>query len=123
LLHGRSLDGLRVELDATLRITLDVADELSRFDPAATIVPALLTGRVRGAIGRSQRLVLAIAVNGRIAATTETYHDLGDQPDGSWSALVNPSSYRPGFNDVRIYIVRGTGGETRLVEGFRNGPS
>jgi hypothetical protein len=120
-LRGRSLDGLRIEQDATLRIALDAADELSKLDPSAAIVPAQLTGRVRGAIGRSQRLVLAIAVNGRIEATTETYYDLGDQTYGSWSALVNPASYRPGFNDVRIYIVRGTGAEMRLVEGFRTG--
>jgi hypothetical protein len=120
-LRGRSLDGLRIEQDATLRIALDAADELSKLDPSAAIVPAQLTGRVRGAIGRSQRLVLAIAVNGRIEATTETYYDLGDQTYGSWSALVNPASYRPGFNDVRIYIVRGGGAETRLVEGFRTG--
>jgi hypothetical protein len=119
-LRGRSLDHLRVERDRTLRITLDVADDVSKLDPANTMIPALLTGRVRGSVGRSQRLVLAIAVNGRIEATTETFHDLGDQPDGSFHALVNPEVYRPGFNDVRIYLVRGTGSEMRLVEGFRN---
>jgi len=121
-LRGRSIDGLRIEQDETLRITLDVSDELSKLDPAETIVPALLTGRVRGAIGRSQRLVLAISVNGRVEATTETYQDLGDQPDGSWSALINPAAYRSGFNDVRIYLVRGSGDGMRLVEGFRNEP-
>lgn len=121
-LRGRRLDELRIEQDPDLRITLDAAEELSRVDLSAPIVPALLTGRVRGSIGRSQHLVLAIAVNGRIAATTETYQDLGDQPDGGWGALVDPASYRTGFNDVRIYIVRGTGSDIRLVEGFRNEP-
>ena len=122
LLRGRTLTGLRIEHDATLRIALDTADEFARIDPEAPIIPALISGRVRGNVGRSQRLVLAIAVNGRIEATTETNIDLDGQDDGTWSALVNPATYRKGFNDVRIYVVHGTGEGIRLVEGFKNEP-
>ena len=118
-LQGRAIDQLKMEEDPSLRITLDVAEELTRLVPEDTWVPSLLSGRVRGSIGRTEDLALAIAVNGRVAATTQTYHDLNGQVDGAWTALVNPVFYQKGFNDVRIYVVRGRGNGTRLVEGFR----
>jgi hypothetical protein len=118
-LVGRPLGDLRVESDSSLAITLDVADELTALDLHQPWVPAVLAGRVRGLARGDSRLPLAVAVNGRIAATTETYAGLGSRFDGTWSALVNPSAYRSGFNDVRVYAVRGAGADVRLVEGFR----
>lgn len=119
-LIGRRIDTLDVAVDPSLRITLDFPEDVESVDPDAPIVPAHLSGRVRGSAGRSGPLPLAIAVNGRIEATTESADDVDGTPEGTWNALVNPVIYRRGFNDVRIYIVRGTGDDVRLVEGFRN---
>jgi hypothetical protein len=121
-LRGRPVADLRVEHDPDLRISFDMADAVARVDPDGDIVPAVLSGRVRGTVGRSSSLVLAIAVNGRIEATTETYVDVYGTADGSWTALVNPAVYRPGYNEVRILVVRRRDGADRVYEAYRTDP-
>jgi hypothetical protein len=117
-LRGRAVSSLPVEDDPNLRISFDTVDDVARVDPAGDSVPAVLSGRVRGEIGRASSVVLAIAINGRIETTTRTYVDLFGTPDGSWVALVNPAVFKPGHNDIRIYLVQGD----RLVEAYRNDP-
>jgi hypothetical protein len=121
-LRGRSIDRLPVATDPDLRIAFDAADDVMHAEPQGDLVPALLTGRVRGTVGRSASVDLAIAINGRIEATTSTHVDLGDTPDGTWSALVEPTVYKAGYNDVRVYVIRRDPGGVRLIEGFRTDP-
>jgi hypothetical protein len=121
-LRGRALATLRIESDPDLRISFDMSDDLARVDPEADVVPAVLSGRVRGAVGRASSLVLAIAINGRIEATTRSYVDVYGTPDGTWTALVNPAVFKAGYNEVRILVVRQENGENRLFEAFRTEP-
>jgi hypothetical protein len=121
-LRGRLVADLRVEEDPEIRIAVDEDEVLAGANPAADTVPAVVSGRVRGTIGRSQGLVVAVAVNGRIAATTATYQDVEGLADGQWMALVPPTMYREGFNDVRIYVVETTPSGERLIEGYRTDP-
>ena len=50
--------------------------------------------------------MLAIAVNGRIEATTRTFAD-GDRI--AYSVMVPPASLRAGRNDVAVLQVRASG--------------
>ena len=58
-------------------------------------------------------LDLAVAVNGRIAATTRSFEFDGET---LVSALVPEEALRPGENSVRLYVVDGDGDESVLRE-------
>jgi Sulfatase len=82
----------------------------TRYDPESALAPVRVSGRLGGVPGGRD---LAIAVNGRIAATTVSFEFQGDT---LVSALVPEESLRPGENDVRLYVVDGDGGEDVLRE-------
>jgi Sulfatase len=56
---------------------------------------------------------LAVAVNGEVAATARAY-DLGDGV--RFSALAAEQAFRPGPNDVRLYLIEGPAGGAVLRE-------
>ncbi len=92
------------------RATVDGAGDLRDVDPGSRVVPALVAGTVDG-LGPDA--VLAVAVNGRIEATTRTFAD-GDRI--GYSAMVRPASLRPGRNRVAI-LQAGPGGALRPLGG------
>jgi hypothetical protein len=65
-------------------------------DDAAAVLPSFISGR---ADGLEPDTDLAIAVNGRVEATTRTYRDGGRS---LYAALVPPSSLRHGPNTVAV---------------------
>ena len=77
--------------------TIQRRGAFQRVDLQAPVVPALMSGRVAGNIG--EPAVIAVAVNGRVAAVTR----LAD--GGSFSALVPPTALRDGRNSVEILSV------------------
>ena len=82
----------------------------TRYDPDSTFAPVRVYGRIRGVPGG---LDLAVAVNGRIAATTRSFEFDGET---LVSALVPEEALRPGENSVRLYVVDGDGDESVLRE-------
>jgi hypothetical protein len=81
---------------------LDAAiDGLAAFldvDLSDPVVPAVVAGRVDGAVAR-----VAVAVNGTIAAVVDTYDD-GDGP-GRFAAIVDPGLLVDGVNSVTVHRV------------------
>ena len=67
------------------------------------VLPSFLSGRVEGL---EPDTVLAVAVNGRVQATTRAYRDKGRSV---FAALVPPSSLREGRNAVSVFEVVGSG--------------
>ena len=88
-----------------LDLALDDSDTFSDFDPEAEFVPVLLEAEVRGTLGSSKNRV-AIAVNGRIRATTRAWKDDSDR----WKIIVvlPPTAFRDGSNQVEAFAIRGT---------------
>jgi Sulfatase len=86
-LIGRSFDGA-----GRARATVDAPDG---FDIAAgaRVLPALVSGDVTGLPDDTP---IAIAVNGRVVATTRVF------PPGQYVAMIPPESLRPGANDVAV---------------------
>ena len=81
------------------RATVDAPAEFAAVDPAAPSVPAFVTGRLEGVRADAE---LAVAVNGRVEATTRAY------PSGRrmlYGAIVRPASLRPGANAVSVLQV------------------
>jgi hypothetical protein len=85
--------------------TLDGRPGFQDVDPAAPAVPVDISGDIHGP-GRGPR-ELAIALNGRVVATTWSLASNGRE---YYTALVPPGAFRPGANSVAVYSV---GGNTR----------
>ncbi|MGH3005095.1 MAG: sulfatase-like hydrolase/transferase [Gaiellaceae bacterium] len=102
-LHGRPVDRFPVAHGSGATVELD-GDAF--YDPDAPVVPTRASGRLEGvSTGRD----VAVAVNGRIAATTRTFALAGDV---LFSAVLPESAFRTGTNRVRIFLVDGP----RLLE-------
>jgi hypothetical protein len=79
-------------------------------DPDGPFVPSLVNGRLTGGASDGERL--ALAVNGRIGAVSESYRDGGRVLFG---AMLPVGAFRPRRNDVEVYRVEGSGGGRRLA--------
>jgi hypothetical protein len=108
VLLGRAVD--RVVPTATVSAHLDAEAQFADVRPSSGFVPTRVVGTVDGA-PRSGR-ALAIAVNGEIAATTETYVQ-GEAT--RFAAMVPESSFRRGRNDVEVFGIASTGGVQTLA--------
>ena len=111
-LRGRPLGELAIARGpASARAELYAPRELAAVDPASGFIPAQLTGRVRSAAPRKR--ALAFSVNGRIAAVGESFF-LEDDGTERLSALVPPSAYRRGANEVEVLEIEGPGPGLRV---------
>jgi Sulfatase len=80
------------------------------YDPEAPVLPTRIAGEIEGVPGDED---VAIAVNGRIAAVTRTFSFSGDT---LVSALLPERAFRPGANQVRLFVVSEEDGDLRLEE-------
>jgi hypothetical protein len=117
-LLGRPVARLARAAPAGARVELDSADLLDRFRPGSRLVPSFVSGRVAG--GLEAGAPLAVAVNGRVAGTTETYQD-GE--DVRLAAVVPAAAFRAGANALEIFAIEDGGRlaalETERPEAFR----
>ena len=67
------------------------------FDPESSVIPSFLSGELDGV---RPDTVLAVAVNGRVRATTRAYREGGRT---LFAALVPPSSLRAGENAIGVF--------------------
>lgn len=95
-----------------LRIELDGEPFFEQVNPQSSFVPALVRGRVHGLDRLDKRLTLAVALNGRVEALTQTSPELAD---GEFIALLNPTRFRPGRNQVEVFMVDADGAAVRLI--------
>lgn len=82
----------------------------TRYDPDSPFAPVRVYGRIDGAPGGED---VAVAVNGRVVATTRSFEFDGET---LVSALAPEDAFRPGANSVRLYLVDGAGDRATLVE-------
>jgi hypothetical protein len=81
-------------------------------DPDSGFVPAHVAGRIEpGRFGGGR--VLAVAVNGRIAATGRTF-TLEGHDEEQFSLMVPERDFREGRNRVQLVLVGGTRASPRL---------
>jgi hypothetical protein len=104
---GRRVAGS--SLGAPGRATIDSAGSYQRFDPSADVVRALMTGSLSG-VSQAPG-VIAIAIEGRVVAVTQTYVRSGRV---RFNAMLAPESFRRGANKVEIYLVEGASGARTL---------
>jgi Sulfatase len=94
-LIGRRVDGGT----GAARATVDSPGDYDAIAAGAPTLPALVSGDATGLAGDA---VLALAVNGRVVATTRVF------PPGQYVAMLRPDSLRMGSNDVAVVqVLRG----------------
>jgi hypothetical protein len=106
-LQGQPVDAhLGQEAAAEASIVDGVA--VRTYDPSLPFIPARIAGDLEG-IDAGQPL--AVALNGRVAATTYSYD--GDH-GVEYSAMVPPKLIQPGDNEVAVLAIEGTGDDLTL---------
>jgi hypothetical protein len=118
--HRRLLGTKVLQTHVTDRVRVELEDEGAYADVDTEFVfsPALISGFVeRGALDK--RVELAVAVNGRVRALTRCFSAGGRE---RFRALVPPSSFRPGFNRIEVFMIDSEGGTSRLVRIGSNVP-
>jgi hypothetical protein len=84
-----------------VRVVVEGRDALKNVNPEARELPAQLVGRfAQSDAAAAARHVLAVALNGKIVATTRAW-------PGSlrWMAMLPPDAFRAGANDVEVFVV------------------
>lgn len=105
------LIGTRPGRTRTLRsasASIDSPGRLRKVKPNAGSVPSLISGELKGV--RTNQVV-ALALNGRITATTRAFRYKGPMRFGTMSA---PTSFRRGANRVTLYTVSPNGTLRRI---------
>jgi Sulfatase len=110
-LHGRALPEFRLLPRGRVRAALTQPERWRNVHLNSSLLPLHVTGRISG--GRPNGRPLAIAVNGRIAATAWSFRPLGKKRL-SLSSLIPETALRSGPNDVRVYEIAGKTSLRRL---------
>jgi Sulfatase len=98
---GRPLAGLRAaRRTGAVHATIANRDLYAHVSRRALILPTRVTGRLRG-VPPGQHLDLALAVNGRIRATSHSF-DFGRGAPEYYSFMIPDDALRPGANRLQI---------------------
>ena len=116
-LIGRAVADLDTGDTDEVTVVVTKPARYAQLNPDAAVLPVLLSGQVVDGDGHPVDARLAVAVNGVIRATTETYGQ-NVAPPGTWTAFVAPRHWKPGRNDISIFVINDASGQVRLDEGF-----
>jgi hypothetical protein len=117
-LIGRRVADLPRGAGPRAEIALDPSTDVSRAR-RKSVVFCSAEGRVVVPAVLSEPLVLAIAVNGTIRATTRTYEV--DSYRDLFRAMLPESAFEEGANDVQYFTVSGSAPDVRLTPCIRRG--
>ena len=81
------------------RATIDDAGDYAAVDTGAAVLPAYVSGAIEGLRANAE---VAVAVNGRVEATTRVYRDDGRM---TFAAMVRPAALRDGPNAITVLQV------------------
>jgi hypothetical protein len=109
-LLGRRVTGLTIR-PSTAGARIEGRAFLDTVDPKAEFVPTFLAGTITGR--HPTQLDLAVSLNGRIVAVTNTFAQNGKT---QFSALFPESALRAGRNVVAVFAVRGSGRRLSLAQ-------
>lgn len=98
--------------DGSLTVRLDHPELFTDVDLDADPFPARLTGTLSSSSEQVGEVILAVSLNGSIEAVVRSYNEEGTT---RFQAMLPPAAFRPGDNEVRVHLVRGSGVERTLV--------
>lgn len=105
-LHGRRVSTLSVAPHGRYSTPLWDKPYYRTIDLHSSFLPSNIAGRIDGG-SLPRGLPIAVAINGRIAATGRTVRVAGFRK-AFYTVMVPPSSFRQGRNTVEVYFIRGS---------------
>ena len=105
-LLGRAAGPMLAGRPAEFEVVVDALPLMRNVDPEADFVPAHITGAVARLPDRAPPPVLAITLNGRVAAVTRPYPFPVAGRRGAWETVIDPRRFVPGANSLEVYEVR-----------------
>ena len=88
-----------------IEVTVDAPELLGAVDPVGDFIPAHITGSAAVPDGAPPPL-LAVALNGVVAAITRPYPFSVSGRNGAWETIVDPGLLQPGANTLAVFAVR-----------------
>jgi sulfatase-like protein len=110
-LVGRLVSDLSVRPSHSGGVELEGQPLLRTVARRSDLLPTYVQGQVTGQHGQDEDL--AVAVNGRIAAVTQTFQKGGQT---KFAAMVPEDVMHDGRNDVSVFLVRSSAGTPQLEE-------
>lgn len=105
-LIGSAAMALRGGRPSRFEVVVDALPLMQDVDPQADFLPAHITGQVVGLPDGAPAPVLAIALNGQVAAVTRPYAFPVVGRRGAWEAIIDPRWLVPGPNTLEVFEVR-----------------
>ncbi len=106
-LLGRRIEEFDVQSDSDVTATVRDLSAFGAVDVDGPSLPAWISGTIRRNDPHGNDLVLAIIVNGRIAAITRSNE--ADDGTTAFGAMIPPGAFVDGKNDVDLVLIRGVG--------------
>ena len=106
-LLGRSIAEIDVELDGGANATIKNLETYSDVDIDGPSLPVWIRGTITEGAADGVDMIVAIAVNGQIAAVTRSFET--DSGAVEFGALIPPDSLADGANGIELVVVRGSG--------------
>lgn len=101
---GKAVVEFQVENHSVLRGRILDEFNLEEVDLNSRFVPAEINGTIAGHDGKG-RLLLALALNGKISGFSETYLDGPEPGIFNWQITVSPDAFINGLNKVELFQV------------------
>jgi hypothetical protein len=106
-LLGRRIEEFDVRGDGDVAATIRDLSAFDVVDLDGPSLPVWVSGKIARNGPHADDLVLAVVVNGRIAAVTRS--DETDDEETQYGAMIPPGAFVDGKNDIDLVLVRGVG--------------
>ena len=106
-LLGRRIEGFPVQSNSDVTATVRDFSAFGAVDLEGPFLPLWISGSIRRTDAGRNDLVLAVVVNGRIAAITRTSQT--DDEKTTYGAMIPPDALVDGANDVDLVLIQGVG--------------
>ncbi len=113
-LLDRRIEELDVRPDGDVAATIRDLSAFGAVDLDGPSLPAWISGTIRRNNLRGGDLVLAIVVNGRVAAVTRSYETENGKTE--YGAMIPPGAFVDGENDIDLVLIRGVGRDREFFQ-------
>ena len=112
-LLGRSIEEFDVQDGDGISATVRDRAAFGAVDVDGPFLPAWISGTIEGNDSGGEDLILAVVVNGRVAAVTRSHET--DDAKTEYGAMIPPGAFVDGDNDIDLVVVSGLGPDREFL--------